>query len=312
LDRQQVIEAIDLRKTYNTYTAVDKLNLRVEEGEIFGFLGPNGAGKTTTILMLLGLTEPTSGTARICGFNSTREPLKVKRIAGYVPEKVGFYEDLSARHNLNYIGRLNGFSETIIKERIEEVLEIVGLTQVADKKVGAFSRGMKQRLAIAGVLIKQPRIAFLDEPTSAIDPIGINQILDLIAGISRDRKMTIIISSHQLPQIQRICTRVGIIAKGRLVAEGRLDQLGREAFGAGQFRVEAQLVEITTAITDRIKQIEGVISVQRRDDRLLVGCLSDICPQIAKTIVESGGLLRQMNIQKFDLEDIYRKYFTGS
>jgi ABC-2 type transport system ATP-binding protein len=310
--QQPALETRELTKTYDSFTAVDRLNLSVAEGEIFGFLGPNGAGKTTTILMALGLTEPTSGTARICGFNSTREPLKVKQCAGYVPEKVGFYEDLTAGYNLTYIARLNGFPEAIIKGRIDEVMEIVGLTRSVQKRVGTFSRGMKQRLAIAGVLIKTPKVVFLDEPTSAIDPIGINQILDLIAGISRERKMTIIISSHQLPQIQRICSHVGIIAKGRIVAQGRLDQLGRDGLGEDQFRVEVELVEITPAIMERIKQIDGVMGVQRTDDRLLINCRADIRPQIAKAIVEAGGLLKLMNLPRFTLEDIYRTYFTGS
>jgi ABC-2 type transport system ATP-binding protein len=312
LSQQPVLETLELTKTYDSFTAVDRLNLSVEEGEIFGFLGPNGAGKTTTILMALGLTEPTSGTARICGFNSTREPLKVKQCAGYVPEKVGFYEDLTAGYNLTYIARLNGFPEAIIKGRIDEVMEIVGLTRSVQKRVGTFSRGMKQRLAIAGVLLKRPRIAFLDEPTSAIDPIGINQILDLIVGIARDRKMTIIISSHQLPQIQRICSRVGIIARGKMVADGRIDQLGRDAFGDGQFKVEAQLVEITPAVIDRVKLVEGVMDVQQKDNRLFIHCHVDSTPQIAKAIVEAGGLLKQLTPQEFALEDIYRKYFSGS
>jgi len=172
-----VVETVDLTKTYNDITVVDKLKLRIKEGEIFGFLGPNGAGKTTTILMLLGLTEPTSGVAHICGYNSPREPLKVKRITGYVPEKIGFYEDLSAHSNLAYTARLNGFSEELTVKRVGEALDMVGLPEVANNNVGTFSRGMKQRLAIADILIKVPKIAFLDEPTSGIDPEGVKEML---------------------------------------------------------------------------------------------------------------------------------------
>ena len=217
------VETVDLTKTYDNTTVVNRLNLRIEEGDIFGFLGPNGAGKTTTILMLLGLTEPTSGIARICGYNSTREPLKVKRISGYVPERVGFYEDLTAHHNLAYTARLNALSEEMVKKRVAESLDWVGLSGVADKRVREFSRGMKQRLAIADILVKTSRIAFLDEPTSGIDPEGVNQLLDLIARIAREREMTIVMSSHQLHQVQRISNRVGIMAKGQMVAEGPLD-----------------------------------------------------------------------------------------
>jgi len=308
LSTQSVVETIDLTKTYNGTTVVDRLNLRIEEGEIFGFLGPNGAGKTTTILMLLGLTEPTSGVAHIYGYNSTREPLKVKRISGYVPEKVGFYEDLTAHYNLAYTARLNGLPEELVMKRVGESLGVVGLAKVAGQKVGQFSAGMKQRLAIADILVKTPKVAFLDEPTSGIDPRGINQILDLIAEIARERRMTIILSSHQLPQVQRICSHVGILSKGHLVVEGRLDELGREAFSGGQFRIEVELTEVTPAIIDCIKRIDGVVSVKRSGDSLVISCLQDLRPQIAKAIVDANGLLVQMRIQSYALEDIYMKY----
>jgi len=208
LSAELVVETVDLTKTYDSTTVVDRLNLRIEEGEIFGFLGPNGAGKTTTILMLIGLTEPTSGVARIFGYNSTREPLKVKRISGYVPEKVGFYEDLTAHHNLAYTARLNGLSEELVMRRVGESLDIVGLSEVADQEVGKLSRGMKQRLAIADILVKMPKVAFLDEPTTGIDPEGVKEMLDLIARIAREQKVTIVLSSHQLHQLQQICSRV--------------------------------------------------------------------------------------------------------
>jgi len=165
-----IVEIKDLTKVYDTNTVVNKLNLNINEGEIFGFLGPNGAGKTTTILMLLGLTEPTSGSVSIDGFNATREPMKIKRITGYVPEKVGFYEDLSVHYNLLYTAWLNNIPETQAEERIKEALKTVGLPNSASRKVQQLSHGMKQRLAIADILVKNPRIAILDEPTSGINP----------------------------------------------------------------------------------------------------------------------------------------------
>lgn len=308
LAKQPVVETIDLTKTYANTTVVDRLNLRIEEGDIFGFLGPNGAGKTTTILMLLGLTEPTSGTARICGYNSTREPLKVKRLTGYIPEKVGFYEDLTAGYNLIYTGRLNGFPDKVVRKRVSEALDIVGLSESADQMVGEFSRGMKQRLAIADMLVKMPKVAILDEPTSGIDPQGIVHMLDLIAKISKEKKMTVIMSSHQLYQVQRICKHVGILSQGKLVTEGSLDQMEREAPGGGRFRIEIKLVEITSALIDCIKRIKGVASVERREDSLLVSCSEDLRAQIAKAIVEANGLLVEMKIQSFTLEDIYLKH----
>jgi len=259
--------------------------------------------------MLLGLTEPTSGTAHICGYSSTREPLKVKRITSYIPEKVGFYEDLTAGYNLAYIARLNGLPEDLVMKRVGESLDVVGLSQVAEQLVGEFSKGMKQRLAIADMLIKEPKVAILDEPTAGIDPEGITQMLDLIAEIAKERKMTIIMSSHQLYQVQRICKRVGILVRGQLVVEGSLDQLGREALGGGRFRIEIKLTEITSGFIDCIKRIDGVVSVERSGDLLLVSCLEDLRPQIAKAIVEANGLLVEMKIQSYTLEDIYMKYF---
>ena len=305
-----VVETADLTKNYNNTTVVDRLNLRIEEGEIFGFLGPNGSGKTTTILMLLGLTEPTSGVAHICGYNCTREPLKVKCITGYVPEKVGFYEDLTARYNLTYTARLNGLSEELARRRVSQSLDIVGLSDMVGRRVETLSRGMKQRLAIADILVKAPKVAILDEPTTGIDPEGVNQILDLIAKIAKEQKMTVILSSHQLHQVQRICNRVGILVKGRMVVEGLLDELGREALGGGQFRIEVQLAETTSSLIDCIKRIDGIVSVERSDELLLISCSQDLRPQIAKAIVDNNGLLVQMKIQSYALEDIYMKYFS--
>lgn len=304
-----VIETENLTKTYNGNTVVDGLNLRIEEGEIFGFLGPNGAGKTTTILMLLGLTEPTSGMAHVGGYNSTREPLKVKRISGYVPEKVGFYGDLTATYNLMYTARLNSIPEKLAMSKVGESLEVVGLSEVADHRVDTFSKGMKQRLAIADILVKSPKVAFLDEPTAGIDPEGIHQMLKLIAVIAKEQKMTVVLCSHQLNQVQQICHRVGIMFKGKMVVEGFMDQLGKDALGGNQFKVEVQLAETTSGIVDSINRVKGVVEVERSGDLLLISCDEDLRPQIAKTIVDNNGLLVSMKIQSYDLEDIYMKYF---
>jgi len=234
MDTQTVIETNDLTKYYAQQAAVDGLNLQVQEGEIFGFLGPNGAGKTTTILMLLGLTEPSKGEARVCGFNPTREPIKVKRLVGYLPEDVGFYRDMTARENLQYVARLNHIPDEISSAKIREALEIVELSAEAEKKVGAFSRGMSQRLGIAEVLIKDPKICFLDEPTLGLDPDGAIRMIELIQSLTRDRNITMLISSHNLDQVQRISHRVGIMIKGKLVAMGPMEDLAKEKLGVGK------------------------------------------------------------------------------
>jgi ABC-2 type transport system ATP-binding protein len=311
MPEQCIIETKDLVKTYGKLVAVDKLNLCVNQGEIFGFLGPNGAGKTTTILMLLGLTEPTAGKASVGGFDCTREPLRVKRITGYLPEKVGFYEDLTARENLDYTAALNGISRKDAAKKINNLVGMVGLSEVADHKVGTFSHGMKQRLGIADVMIKDPKVAFFDEPTTGIDPKGIEQVLALIKDMAR-RKVTVVLSSHQLHQVQKVCTRVGILSKGRLVAEGSVDQLGRETIAGGKFRIELQVADVTSKLMRSIKSIKGVGNVERSGNLLLISCDKDLRPQIGRAVVDSDGLLVQMKIEEYGLDDVYLKYFRES
>jgi ABC-2 type transport system ATP-binding protein len=229
-----IIEIIDLTKRYGHQTAVNGLNLKVKDGEIFGFLGPNGAGKTTTLLMLLGLSRSSSGSATVCGLNPTRMAREVKRRVGYLPENVGFYGDMDAVQSLEYVAGLNGIGRVAAREKIEELLDLVGLTADARKKTVAYSRGMKQRLGIAEVLMKDPEVLFLDEPTLGLDPEGAIQIVSLIQSLNRNRNITVLLSSHNLHQVQKISHRVGIMIGGNLIAEGSIDALAEEKFGVGE------------------------------------------------------------------------------
>ena len=233
---EPVVQTVELTKRYGAQVAVDRLTLEVCEGEVFGFLGPNGAGKTTTILMLLGLSEPSSGTARVCGLDPTRAPVPVKRLVGYLPENVGFYEDMTGYDNLQYVTRLNGVRDRDARPRIEGALETVGLAGERRKRVGAYSKGMRQRLGIAEVLVRQPRVVFLDEPTVGLDPDATQRMLELIRSLSRDQGMTVFLSSHLLDQVQRVSDRVGIMLAGRLVAAGPIDELARRSLGVDQAR----------------------------------------------------------------------------
>ncbi len=223
-----VIHAKGLTKRYGSRTAVDHLTLDVRRGEIFGLLGPNGAGKTTTVLMLLGLTEPTSGEALVLGLNPTRNPLHVKRRVGYLPDSVGFYGNLTGRENLRYTARLNGIPRRDADLRIGDVLGQVGLASRADDRTDGYSRGMRQRLGIADALVKDPEILILDEPTTAIDPIGVVEILDLIRGLARDRGLAILLASHLLDQVQSVCNRVGIFHEGKVIGQGTVEALAVE------------------------------------------------------------------------------------
>lgn len=234
MDTLPVIQTTGLTKRYDQQTAVDHLHFQVMEGEIFGFLGPNGAGKTTTLLMLLGLSRPTEGAASVCGLDPERKAMEVKRIVGYLPENVGFYGDMDAVQSLRYIADLNRIPVKDAEDRIHDVLKLVGLTENGGKKVSAFSRGMKQRLGIAEVLLKDPKVMFLDEPTLGLDPDGAVRLIELIQSLNQERKITVLLSSHHLQQVQKISHRVGIMIKGRMVAEGSIDALAREKFGLGE------------------------------------------------------------------------------
>ena len=250
---EPLIRTRGLTKKYGTLTAVDKLDLEVRPGEIFGLLGQNGAGKTTTILMLLGLTEPTSGEARVAGLDPTRNPREVKRHVGYLPDAVGFYGNMTGRQNLRYTARLNGLKGKEGERSIDQVLDQVGLTERADDRVDQYSRGMKQRLGIADALVKSPDILILDEPTTAIDPLGVVEILDLLRSLVREQHLAILLSSHLLTQVQSVCDRIGIFAAGRLVGEGTVHRLA-SLFGDGS-------AMISDIITSPVSAHTGVKSI---------------------------------------------------
>jgi len=307
---EAIIQIQGLTKRYGEVVAVDDLSLSIHQGEVFGLLGPNGAGKTTTTLMLLGLTEPTEGTATIGGFNCTREPLKVKRMVGYLPDNVGFYPDLTGRENLRFTGRLNGLTGQACEERINALLERVGMTYAADRKAGTYSRGMRQRLGIADVLMKDPKVIIMDEPTLGIDPEGMRQLIALIRELSIVDGRTILISSHQLHQIQQICDRVGIFVKGKLIACGPIGELGRQLQNEGKYTMVLGAEPMDEALVPMLEKTEHVRSVTVNADGLLeIDSKQDVRQNVLKLLLEKGYSVSQLRQEGGDLDEIYRRFF---
>ncbi|MCB7319180.1 ABC transporter ATP-binding protein [Lacrimispora sp. 210928-DFI.3.58] len=306
---ENIIRTEELTKCYGEKAAVSKLNLEIHKGEIFGLLGPNGAGKTTTTLMLLGLTEPTSGKAWIDGRDCTREPIEVKRIVGYLPDNVGFYSDMTGKENLRYTGRLNGLSESVIEERAESLLEKVGMTYAADQKAGTYSRGMRQRLGIADVLMKDPKVVIMDEPTLGIDPEGMHQLMQLIRRLAEEDGRTILISSHQLYQIQQICDRVGLFVEGQLIACGRIEELAAEMRQEGHYAFETAALPDDNGFPELLKDLGNVDEVEREGEIYVVRARSDIKRELLRRSLDAGYTLTHLRQRGNDLDEIYRRYF---
>ena len=305
---EPVVAAKALTKRYGAQLAVDGLDLSIDKGEVFGLLGPNGAGKTTTILMLLGLTEPTSGQARIAGFDPLRQPLEVKRRAGYMPDQLGFYDHLSAVENLAYTARLAGIVAADADRRIAEALRRVRLADVGTKRVATYSRGMRQRLGLAEILVKGAEIAILDEPTSGLDPQSTQELLDLIRELASEG-VTIVLSSHLLSMMQTICHRVALFRRGKIGLIGKVADLTADVLGGTHVvEVEASGVDVAAVLGDAPSI--GAITLLGAD-RWRVDADADIRADIARRVVYAGGALSQMSIRHSTLDEVYVRFFEG-
>jgi len=300
------IEALGLTKRYGDKLAVDGLTLEIERGEVFGLLGPNGAGKTTTILMLLGLTQRTAGSARVDGIDPARHPLAVKSRVGYLPDDVGFYDDMTARQNLRYTADLNRLDRRTAQDRIDRALEDVRLLDDADRKVGTYSRGMRQRLGVADALIKQPSILILDEPTVNIDPEGVRELLLTVERLRTDQQVTVVLSSHLLHQVQQVCDRIGIFVAGRLRACGTVDELASTLDDRWSFTVALSGVADPVAL---LCTVEGVRDVTRSEGRWSVSADRDIRTDLHAAVVDAGGRFEHLARDRADLDAIYHRYF---
>jgi ABC-2 type transport system ATP-binding protein len=308
---QPAIKTRGLTKRYGDFTAVDKLDLQVKPGEVFGLLGPNGAGKTTTILMLLGLSEPTSGSVRVLDMDPTRNPIAVKRRVGYLPDAVGFYGGMTGRQNLHYTARLNGVARKAADSHIDELLERVGLTNAANSKVETYSRGMKQRLGLADVMVKRPSIVILDEPTTAIDPAGVEDVLALIRELAHNGA-AVLLASHLLHQVQQVCDEVGIFVAGKLIASGAMDKLSSQ-LSTGAVEIEVAAPPPADGIKAAALKINGVTSVEKdpRDPKMwVVRAKRDVRADLARALVEAGHPPYHLRRRGDELDEIYRRYFA--
>jgi ABC-2 type transport system ATP-binding protein len=309
-----------LTKRYGDLTAVDRLDLEVHRGEIFGLLGPNGAGKTTTILMLLGLSEPTDGEVSVVGLDPTRNPLGVKRRVGYLPDNAGFYGNMTGRQNLRYTARLNRLHGETAEAQIDGVLAQVGLTERADTRVDTYSRGMRQRLGIADALVKDPDVLILDEPTIAIDPIGVAEMLELMRSLVRERGMALLLASHLLDQVQSVCDRVGIFSAGRLIALGTVEELANR-YGDRQASVtvgvEAGPDVDGPRIAEAFAALPEIAAVERNgampgelawDLRVGQGVAEPQARRaILRVVLDYGLLLTRLTRAAPSLEQVYRR-----
>ncbi|MGN8646851.1 ABC transporter ATP-binding protein [Gracilibacillus sp. HCP3S3_G5_1] len=308
---EPIIQLDHISKKYDEQYAVDELTLTINKGEVFGLLGPNGAGKSTTILMMLGLSEPTSGSVKVCGMNSTTNPLAVKKRVGYLPDDLGFYEQMTGYENLLFTASLNAIPRPIAESRARDLLAKVGLTESADKKAGKYSRGMRQRLGLADVLMKKPEVIILDEPTLGIDPEGVRELLGLIKQLNKEDGITVLLSSHQLHQVQQICDRVGIFVKGKLLAEGNVENLAKQLFFDDSFVVYAKASPINEELTEQLQAITGVNRVEQDQQQLEIYAETDVSSKVARTVVETGAELYYIKKKNYGLDEIYHRYFEG-
>src|SRR5438128_5511612 len=300
-----MIDAKDLTRTFGNVTAVDRVTFHVEAGEVFGFLGPNGAGKTTTIRMLCCLISKTSGEARIANYDvgDDADSLKIRRIIGLVPDNAGLYEDLTAYENLDFYGKLYNCPETQGRGNIERFLEMLGLWEKKDVAAGAFSKGMKQKLAIARALIHEPEVLFLDEPTVNLDPESSKTVRDFLLELKKEKK-TIFLNTHNLDEAQRICDRIGIL-NTKLMAVGTPEELERSVTGR---KTVIQLERVDEAVLNALKKL-SIGKMFKDDNRITIHVVDPgkENPAIVRAIVEAGGNVQSVSVLGSTLEDAYLK-----
>jgi len=308
------IEAEGLTKVFGTLTAVDHLTFKVEEGEIFGLLGPNGAGKTTTLRMLGSLIAPTEGSARVAGHDIVKDSLRVRETVGILTENPSLYDRLTAQENMDFFAEAYGLADPVERSgRIRELLEFFDLWDRRGDKAGTFSKGMKQKLAIARALVHGPEVLFLDEPTSGLDPRSSKDIRDLMEELSRMERRTILLSTHRLEDAERLCDRVMIIREGASVIIGTPEELQRKI--AGTPVLEIRLRGAPGRVADAVRALGGVVevAVDAPASRLMV-TLEDpeaSTPEVVRAVVRGEGEILSVGVVEPSLEEAYLRLVGG-
>jgi len=301
------IEAVGLTKRFGSLTAVDGLSFEVGKGEIFGLLGPNGSGKTTTVRLLSCLIAPSEGSASVAGFDIRREALKVREAVGVLTENPGIYDRLSAVENMEFFAEAYGLRDKTERDsRIRELLKFFDLWDRRGDRVGTFSRGMRQKLAIAKAVVHRPEVLFLDEPSSGLDPKAAKDIRDLMEGMSRQEKHTIVLCTHNLEEAERLCSRVMIIRKGAALATGGVEDLRKKLHGAPE--LEVSLEEVNDRLLKATAKLEGVRAVNATVKGTLIYDIDDPearTPDVVRSLVQAGGRIKSVNILRPSLEDAY-------
>jgi len=297
-------EVRNLSKKYNEHLAVDNISFYVKEGEIFGLLGPNGAGKSTTISMLSCLLEPTSGEAFIDGKSIIKDPMGVKKVIGLIPQEIALYPTLSAKENLYFWGKMYGLSGSLIKKRVKEILEIVGLTDRAKDRIDTYSGGMKRRINIAAGLIHRPKVIMLDEPTVGIDPQTRINILETVINLNK-LGMTIIYTSHYMEEVEMLCNRIAIMDEGRIIATGTKNELRLLVGGKDTIRMDVK--NIHPKIVESLEMIDDVDKIKIKENQIEI--LSDYGRRVLSSIIsklnELDVKINSVKVQEPDLESVF-------
>lgn len=294
-----------LTKKFDWLTAVDAISFEVKEGEVFGLLGPNGAGKTTTVRMICTLIQPTAGTAKVLGRDVTRNPIEVKASIGLLPETPSVYESLTAEQNLDFFGEMYQVPAEKRARLTDQLLEAFGLEGRRRSKVETFSKGMKQRLALARTLIHDPPVIFLDEPTSGLDPESARMVRDRISEMAREARKTVFLCTHNLVEAEELCSRVAIIKSGKIIMIGSPGTLASDAARPHTYTVD--LKALTEEMVASVRGLEFVLDMRAEGGRMEVDIADpeENAPDLVETIVASGGRIREFRRETRTLEDIY-------